>query len=130
MHGAGHRQGAPHAETHHRHRPAARLLQMGHRTADVLKGGTGEIQAVHHVTGLIRVLGHTALEEIRRQRIEAGRSKAIHDTADLGIEPPPLLEDHHTRAVGAGVGEVALAETAIGAGESISPGLGGVINHS
>ena len=83
--------------------------QMLDRAGDVLVRGADEVEAAHHVVGLVRLLRHAALVEVGRQRVVARAREAIGDAADLVVQPPPFLDHDDARLALAGFGQVALA---------------------
>jgi hypothetical protein len=67
------------------------LLQVMHGVANVLLGGIGKVEALHHVAGLIGSFGDFATIEVRDERAVADLGEPVGSLLDLIVEPPPLL---------------------------------------
>jgi len=76
-----------------------------HRPGNVLVGGADEVEAAHHVVGLVRLLGHAALVEVGRQRVVALAREPVGDAADLVVETPPFLDHDDPRLALPGLGQ-------------------------
>src|SRR4051812_22882443 len=86
------------------------------RAAHGLRGGVHEIERVHLFGGAVGVVigHHRALEQVGRQRVEAGQREPVAQSLDLLGKAPPFLDHDHARRVAApGVGEIAVGILAV-----------------
>jgi hypothetical protein len=57
------------------------------------------VEGAHQLARLVRALGHSATVEVDRQDDEALLGVAACDVADVVVEAPPLLDEHHAGAL-------------------------------
>ncbi len=70
---------------------------MQHRAADILAGGIAEIEAAHQMFGFGGLYRRLAAVQVGNQCGVAGGGKAVGNTADLVVQPPPFLDHDQAR---------------------------------
>src|SRR5262249_18930789 len=82
---------------------ARAIAEEGDRAGDFLDR-LAEVERLHHLAGLVGVLGELAVIEVGHDRGEAGGGVALGDGLDLVVDAPPLLDDDDTGRLTGAIG--------------------------
>ena len=98
------------------------VQQHRHRGIEIARRA-GDLEIHHQPARHVRVVGRLAAVEIRRQGHEALASQPIADVANVGHEPPPLLDHDHAGApTGSREGEIAPRLLSVAGELDLAPG--------